>query len=160
MLQGPLKRLEGILGEWTGEVARPAEEPSRLVLEIRALYGGTVLEMESRGYAPKGHYLFGSLAVLAAGDDGKLAYAIYSSSFGALVMREQPDEPQTLLLSAPLDDERTFHATLALDGDTLALSSSISRDGKLPPRSQRITAQMHRLNTEQRRLLSRKAGVE
>lgn len=160
MLRGALKRLEGMLGEWSGQLARPDEPPSLLMIEARALYDGTVLEIESRGYAPQGHYLFGSVGILAEGPDGVLAYSLYSTSLGAIVMHEQPDEPGTLLLNCPLDAERVFHVTMALDGDVLALSSSVSRDGKLPPRSARILSEMRRLDTSRRKLLSRKAGVE
>ncbi|MBE7492478.1 MAG: hypothetical protein HS108_12055 [Planctomycetes bacterium] len=160
MLRGALQRLEGMIGEWSGEVTRPGEPASRLFLSVAALYDGTVVEIESRGYAPEGHYLFGSLGYLCECADGGLRYSLYSSSFGALVMREAPDEPDTLLLQCALDTDRTFHATLALDGDVLSVASAISRDGKPPPRSQRILSQMQRLNTRQRRLLSRKAGVE
>lgn len=160
MLQGPLKRLEDMVGDWMGKLTRPAEPPSMLVFEARALYDGTVLEIESRGYSPEGHYLFGSVGMLAQGSDGGLAYSLYSTSLGAYVMHEQPDEPSTLLLVCPLDAQRVFHVTMALDGDVLAISSSVSRDGKLPPRSQRIVCELHRLGTSQRRILSRKAGVE
>lgn len=160
VLRGALKRLEAMLGEWSGQLTRPEEAPSLLFFEARDLYDGTVLEIESRGYTPEGHYLFGSVGMLAEGPDGGLAYSLYSTSLGAIVMHEQPDEPSTLLLNCPLDAERVFHVTMALDGDLLALSSSVSRDGRLPPRSARILCELRRLNTSRRKLLSRKAGVE
>lgn len=160
MLRGALKRLEPMLGEWAGALTRPAEKPSLLMFEARALYDGTVLEIETRGYTQDGQYLFGSVGMLAEGADGLLAYSLYSTSLGAIVMHEEADDPKSLLLHARLDTERVFHVTMALDGDVLALSSSVSRDGKLPPPSGRILAQLHRVDTGHRRILSRKAGVE
>ncbi|MBX3475835.1 MAG: hypothetical protein KF754_15805 [Planctomycetes bacterium] len=159
MTQGPMQRLAGMLGQWSGQVTRPAEPPSRLDMEVRSLYAGTVLEIESRGYSPEGRYLFGSLGFLAAGEDGRLVYQLYATSFGMVTMHEHHDEPQTLLLQAALDAERTFHATMALDGDVLALSASISRDGKLPPRAKRVLSRLERLHAGERRRLSPKMGL-
>lgn len=144
MLQGTLARFQGLLGQWHGEVNRPGEPASRLEVDITELFGGALLQMESRGYLSDERYGYGSMALIAPAKPGHVICTQYSTSLGVVVLGADLQEDDTLVMAGTLPDGRGFHYTMAREADEIVVSSVISSDGVLPPMPQRIRARLQR----------------
>ncbi len=107
-----LKKFSKWTGVWLGANKLVTGKPGWLRLEIRERLGGEILELLAENVGQDGGDFTGGVALLGVASDGRLQMMSYSSSYGAMILEQAPDDPGVLSLTG--SNAQGLHLSVAI----------------------------------------------
>ncbi|MCC6574783.1 MAG: hypothetical protein IT462_13470 [Planctomycetes bacterium] len=125
-----LRRFSNWLGTWQGFGDLALSKRGHVRTQIRERLGGDCIEIVAENVLDDAPGLLnGGISLLCVAPDGGLQLVAYSTTYGAMVLREMPDDPGVLALEGIDASGTGMSVTMVLDGEQMLVTTVVRKAG-------------------------------